>query len=243
MGVNFRFVGVLFLFLISLTSVYAQEGGAAYNFGTMQEETGINIEPGETYTTKIYVYNIYGNRITHVTFTVTQAPQDWDIVLEPEVHTITTNISGELVTVEENLYAEPTSPVGEIPESVPEGMEYLQAGGVEGYIPAKVLKVTIKVPESAPLGKTYTITVNAKATWLGQGGMVVLSQDRNFDFTVKTVTRKFTEEIVKETPKPEEEGAPPIPWKYLIIGSVVTILFLAVLYGIYNVVKKGRKGS
>ncbi len=239
MGVKAKAAAILVLLILFLSPVYAQGEAPTYNFGTMQAEKAVNIEPGESHTAKIYVYNIYGNRITHVRFSVVEAPEGWDIELEPELHTVTTNISGELVTVEENLFAEPTSTVAQPPDLIPEGMEYLQAGDVEGLIPSKVLKVIITPPKSAPLGGTHKITVNAKATWLGQGGMVVLSQDRNFDFTVRTMQEKFTEEIVVQTEAPVESGeGGQSPLKFVAMGAGAAILILLILGYIVVALKK-----
>jgi len=238
MGVAGR-AGALILLLAFASLAFAQEP-PAYNFGTMQAEKVINIFPGGRHVARIYVYNIYGNRITHVVFSVAEAPPGWEVSLEPGRHSVTTNVSGKLVTVEENLFAEPSPPVPEPPAVVPEGMEYLVAGGVEGYIPAKVLKVVIKAPESAPVGRSYKLRINAKATWLGQGGMVVLSQDRDFEFLINTVAERFSEEIVTSAPEPSRTGYPPGSWRYMAIGGLGAILLLALVFGAYYLLKKRK---
>ncbi len=238
MGVKLRVVVVLIILVLLAGVIYGQEA-PTYNFGTMQAEKAINIEPGQSHTANIYVYNIYGNRITHVKFSVASAPEGWDVRLDPGLHTVTTNISGELISVEENLFAEPTDTLPAKPDSPPEGVEYLEAGGVDGFIPAKVLNVVITPPKSAGLGESHTITINAKATWLGQGGMVILSQDRNFDFTVRTMQEKFTEEIVLQTEAPVASGAGgESPLKFVAMGAGAVILILLILGYIVIALKK-----
>jgi len=54
---------LVFIFLIGI--VNAQED-AKYNFGSAQGAKEFTVSPGEEITTKLFFYNIYGNRITHI---------------------------------------------------------------------------------------------------------------------------------------------------------------------------------
>jgi hypothetical protein len=204
------------VFLIILTGiVYA----AAFNFGSMQKMKSISLEPGEEGELLLYFFNIYGDRITHIKLELTSYPEGWEVEIEPPIHEQQVEVQGRVITVTENLYVEPSKPVPEKPEQVPEGMEYLVSGKVEGFIPAKVVKIKVKVPKDAELWKEYPINVRGTAFWLGEGGNVALNQQRNFAFTVKTIKREYTERIITE----EEKGIKP---EYIAVVAV--ILFAAI---------------
>lgn len=200
---------VFLLVFILLIGIVKAEEAAKYNFGSMQADKELNMAPGETAITKLYFYNIYGNRITHVSLSVGEAPENWGISFEPLLHETMVSISGVPTTIEENLYVEPSEAVEEIPATVPEGIEYISSP--VGYIGAKPVKVKIKVPANEKFGK-YKVTINALAEWLGQAGSVAFKQSRSFDYTVTVASKEFTEEItplvkapVKETVEEEEK--------------------------------------
>lgn len=194
-----KFFIFLLVFIFFIGIVNAQEA-PKYNFGSMQSAKELNIAPGETAETKLYFYNIYGNRITHVTLDVGEAPEKWDINFEPALHKTKVKISGVLTTVEENLYVRPSETVEEIPEDIPEGIEYISSS--VGYIGAKPVKVKITVPKDEKFGE-YKVTINALANWLGQGGGVAFNQARSFEYTITVTSKEFTEEVL-EKPKLRE---------------------------------------
>ncbi len=192
---------LLAIFLI-LAPISVAEEAPKYNFATTQANPVISIQPGETLRVPaIYFFNIYGNRITHVTISLTAIPKGWDVKLEPEMHQVQVNISGTIVTANENLYVAPLQPVKEVPAIVPEGMAYLTLGGVDGNVPSKIAYLNITAPADTPLGGIYTISVKAVGSWFGQAGTLAFSQERSFDFKVQTTTHNFTEEEVQSSPE------------------------------------------
>lgn len=235
---------ILSILLISLPIALAQEA-PKYNFGSMQPVKELSISPGDEAMTKLYFYNIYGNRITHISLSVSESPEDWDISFDPGLHTTTINISGIMTEVTENLYVEPSQATEEIPETVPEGIEYISSS--VGYIGAKSVEITISVPEGEVLGSTHDITVSASAEWLGQTGAVAIKQSRDFDFAVKVVPKEFREEIVattipEETTTTEQEGVPVGLTGYLIanyslIGIIIILLIVIIGLSYYSVFK------
>ena len=197
----FSFFLVL-IFLISI--VNAQEEAAKYNFGSAQGAKALTISPGGEAVTKLFFYNIYGNRITHIVLEVSDAPQGWDITIEPALHETNVIVSGIPTTVEENLFVEPGSDVSEsIPDDVPEGIEYISSP--VGFVGAKPVLISIKVPEDAKLGTVAKITIDGIASWLGQTGTAAITQGRSFEYTVTVASSEFSEIILEKAPVKEEE--------------------------------------
>ncbi len=199
-----------FIFLLVLTLligiVNAQEE-PKYNFGTMQADKELNIAPGETAITKLYFYNVYGNRITHITLEAVKVPENWDISIEPVLHEITVDVSGIPTTVEENLDVKPSEAVDEIPSTIPEGIEYISSP--VGYIGADPVKVKITIPKNEKIGKIGEVRIDALASWLGQDGMVTLTQGRSFDYKISVVSEEFYEKPITEEEKIEEKETKP----------------------------------
>jgi hypothetical protein len=231
--------GLLLLAVLPLT-VQAQEE-ARYNFASAQGDKELRIPPGQEGRGSIFFYNIDGNRITHITLQVSQAPAGWDISIEPPLGETQVSVSGMPVTVKENLYVEPSELLTEEPQSVPEGMVSIKVPG-RGYGLGKQAQVVVKVPEGTPLGTTGKITIAGEAAWLGQSGSAAVKQARDFEFdvTVAAAATEYTEEIIKpgETiPKPPvlTPAEAPVPegesqafsltkWLPAIIAAVVVIL-------------------
>ena len=61
----------------------------------------MSIAPGDEVTTKLYFYNIHGNRITHISLELGEAPKNWDVSIEPALHETSVIVSGVATTVEE----------------------------------------------------------------------------------------------------------------------------------------------
>lgn len=227
-----RSIVILVMLVLSAgiaTAQQVQEEGAKYNFGTMQPANSVTIEPGNAAMTQLYFYNIYGNRVTHVVLSVGEAPQGWDVKIEPPLHVETVNVSGILTNVTENLYVEPSQTVQEKPTVVGKGMEYIRAGGVQGFIPSKVVKIIITAPKDAPLGKSYNLRIDAVASWLGQSGTASVTQERSFSYTITTLSKTYTEEVVK--PEIKEETKEGLPVYAILIAAllIIIIVLLAVI--------------
>lgn len=189
---------LLFFIFVIFTPLALAEDAPKYNFGTTQASGTILIEPGQTMKVPaVNFFNIYGNRITHVTLALIDSPKGWNVFIEPELHEVQVNISGTIVTSTENLYVSPSLAVAEIPAIPVEGTEYITISGIEGYVPAKMAYLNITVPFGTPLGGPYRISVKAIGSWYGQAANVALAQERSFDFDVKTVTHSFSEEVVQ----------------------------------------------
>ena len=182
----------LFAIFLSISLVAAQED-AKYNFGSAQADKELKANPGGEIITKLFFYNIYGNRITHIKLDVSDFPENWIISLTPETHAASVDISGVITTVNENLYVEISEAFDEIPKFVPEGIEYISSS--VGYIGANPVEIKIKVPENEKFG-SYTLRIDASAFWLGQEGTAEIQQSRSFDYKIDLVSEIFYEKPI-----------------------------------------------
>jgi hypothetical protein len=240
------FVLMALILLTLPLPVQAQEE-AKYNFASAQGDKELKIQPGQEGRGYIYFYNIDGNRITHVSLEISQAPNGWQVSIEPPLAETQVSVSGMPVTVEENLYIEPSEVLTEEPQSVPEGMVSIKIPG-RGFALGKMSQVVIKVPDTAPLGSTGVINIAAEAAWLGQSGAAAVKQARDFEFSVTVVSgqTEYSEEIIgtgkasqtteenteatkaeagtSSVPDSESQGFSLTGWLPAIIAGIIVIL-------------------
>jgi hypothetical protein len=238
-------LGALVLLALPLP-VHADEP-AKYNFASAQGDKELKIPPGQEGKGYIYFYNIDGNRITHITLEVSQAPSGWEVTITPPISGTQVLVSGLPVTVTENLYVEPSELLTEEPQNIPEGMVSIKVPG-RGYTLGKVAEIIISVPESAPLGSTGAIIIAAEAAWLGQAGAGAVKQARDFDFSVAVISEstEYTETVVGKVDKADTEKSgvtqsnqpevvPPTPPPPGESGSF-SALFFAIIAGVVVIV-------
>ena len=197
-------LAALVTLLLTLSLPAQAQEQPRYNFASAQGSKEISVTPGGEGKGSIYFYNIDGNRITHISLEVSQAPSGWEVTIEPPLSETQVLVSGLPVTVEENLYVEPSELLAEEPQDIPEGMVSIKIPG-RGYALGKVAQVVVSVPETASLGTTGEITIAGEAAWLGQSGSAAIKQARDFDFSVTIVSgsTEYTETIVGEVEKTE----------------------------------------
>jgi len=172
--------------LLALPSLVLAQEEAKYNFASAQGGKQIQVVPGGEGWGVIYFYNIDGNRITHITLNVSQAPDNWKVEMQPPRHEIEVEIAGMKTTVTENLHVEPSELLAEEAEDVPEGMVCITVPG-RGYTLAKPAYIVVRVLESEEIGTSGAILISAEAEWLGQGGAAAIKQARDFEFSVEVV--------------------------------------------------------
>jgi hypothetical protein len=231
------------LFLALGLPVQADEP-AKYNFASAQGDKDLKIQPGKEGEGAIYFYNIDGNRITHITLAVGKAPAGWEVSIDPALTRTQVSVSGMPVTVEENLYMEPSVLLLDEPQSVPEGMVSIKVPG-RGYALGKLARIIIKVPESAPLGSTGEITISGEAAWLGQSGAAAVKQARDFSFNVtvfsgqteysETIIGEKSEVTAGQTPEKTAEAATAetptsnTMWIWIVVACAVIIIALGII--------------
>lgn len=238
-------IAFILMFILSVSTVIADER-AKYSFGHMQAEEKLLASPGEVIDTVIYFYNIYGNRITHISLNVMDSPENWIVQIDPPLHEAQYNISDKIATIEENLYVEPSEAAESIPDTIPEDIEYINSK--VGYIGANFVNVKIYVPDDAELGKSYNLTISTLAEWLGQSGTAEVRQGWDFHYTVNIESgREFFEEPVEPgtgaEPQPELYGMPEsgnepegdftgyIAANAGYIGLIIILIILLVYFG------------
>ncbi len=229
----------IFLFSTLLSMSVLSQEEAKYNFGSAQQTSKLTVSPGATVSTKLYFYNVFGNRITHISLSAEELPKGWSVTFDPLLHDVTVNISGVMTTIEENLNVEPPSDVFETkPETAPEGIEFISSP--IGYIGAKPVVVTFSMPETERLGTSHNITIIGTAEYLGQTGTAAIKQTRGFDYAITVVAEEFTEEIVSEVealPEITEEAPAQTPLSritgFFVVNPTVTTLLgvIVVLIG------------
>jgi hypothetical protein len=209
----------LLVFAAALLFVPLAAAGGSYNFGTMQGNKLIPVEPGKTAESKLYLFNVHGDRDTHVSIGVVEAPPGFKVEIEPTPHPAVYNVTGVIINTTESLVA-PVTPIETLPKvrpdenSTPPGIEYITLGGIEGFVPAKVLTIRVTAPADAPLWQDYGLKLSATAGWfdVGESGPVAVRQARDFNYGIRTITKQYTEKAVPSpvattlpivTPKPQ----------------------------------------
>ncbi|MBI5227296.1 hypothetical protein HY988_01795 [Candidatus Micrarchaeota archaeon] len=190
---------LIFLFFISLFLISVSYAADNFDFGSMQQEKIIQGEPGQNITLNIFFFvdEEYGNRITHISIRESEAPDGWPIAFNPPSHQEYLNISGVIVTSNENIYVEPKPVLPKMPDVPENGTYYLLSPSGKGYLQAKKLEVQIAIPKNAQLGKTYEIKLNAEAAWFGEGGNIALKQNRPFSYSIVLAKKGYSEQVVK----------------------------------------------
>ena len=242
-GISRLLASLLFIFFFCASLGHSQEAQqqTLYNFGTMQESSGLVAAPGENITLNLYFFmdEKYGNRITHVIANVEEIPPGWMIGFDPPVGISHLNVSGILVDSTENLYVTPRSVLSAVPESKEPGIFYLKSPSGKGYLQAKRLQVKVRVPADAQLGNTYSVKVAADGFWFGNAGSMALKQSRTFNYAITVANKEYTEQILapeKAPERAEQNGALDMNQLLVyILGAAVAIL------AAYIVVSRKRK--
>jgi hypothetical protein len=217
-------IGLASLAVAVLPSAAVAQEPAKCNFASVQGLKEIGVIPGGECGGNIYFYNIDGNRITHVTLEVSQAPAGWQVEIQPPLSETQVEVNGQVITVIENLYVEPSEASNIEIKDVPEGMVCIPLSN-RGYALAKESRIIIQVPAAEEIGTEGAITISAVAQWLGQGGAAALSQSRDLNFTVEVVS----EEEYHETILVKGGGVNKwLPWT--ASGAAVVLLALVTLF-------------
>jgi len=230
------FVAITIALLSSL--VFAQEA-TRYNFASLQSGNILSIPQGRTGIGNIYFYNVDGNRITHIALEIVESPDNWNISIEPELHTATYNISGLIVEIDENVFVEPS-----FLSDKPLDESYIQIGD-RGYAPAKAVDIIVKIPADEIPGKKEKIVVRTNAQWLGQTGAAALGQSRDFTYTVNVLAAGEEVPLVQENitesqiiEKKEEQPITGLIFANPVTTSIIAILILIIIFLIVVISRK-----
>ena len=208
---------------IAAVAVFAQNA-PAYSLGTMQPMKTYVSSPGKNVTLTFYIFNAYGNRISHITLAVSDNPNNLAIALPP-LQTNTWNISGIMTQIQENLYVEPMPIVEEQPANPPAGIYYLRSTNVTGFIPAKKVEAVVSIPSDVTLGTTYSFTIMAAANWYGELGTSQVSQSRPFTYSIVVAADNYSESLVNE---PGQNKI--VMSSEMTFGIIIALLVLVILF-------------
>lgn len=224
-----KILGSLFiLFLIFLFEIAFVK--AACSLGANPLSMDARAIPGQTIVAVWNLYNLYGDRTTHIKINKIKGP-DWQVSFEPELHEASYDVAGAIQTIEENLALERTDVVKTKPEVILEGTDYVKHPKEEGYILVKPVKIYIKVPENAELWKNYAFSFEAVGNCFMEPGAAMPSIATQLELNVKTISGKYYEEPVKapeaEEKKPEVEKGP-VRITGAVIGTNLAVGVLAI---------------
>ena len=230
---------------------------AACSLGANPLSMEASAKPGQEVVGTWNLYNLYGDRTTHIIIEKIQGP-DWEISYTPDIHEASYEVSGVVQTIDENTALEESSVVLEIPENPPEGVDYVKHPNQEGYIPVKPIEIFITIPEDAKIGQDYEFVFEAKGNCFTGPGAVIPGVSTQLNFNVKPTTDFYEKPIVNdgdikvknETPKaPEEEGLVGITGGFLGGGNkaiatgiltLTTIILIMVILILVLVAKKQK---
>ena len=191
MNKRFIFViGVVFAFLL----FYFPLVNAACSLGANPLSMEARAKPGQEVLATWNFYNLYGDRTTHITVSKIQGP-DWEIRYEPALHEESYDVSGVIQIIEENVGVEKSSVVLEIPETIPEGIDYVKHPKQDGYILVKPVKIYITIPDDAGLWKDYKFVFEAKGNCFTEPGAVIPSLATQLELNIKTTTEFYEKPV------------------------------------------------
>ncbi|GEM_PF-6477419 len=190
---------ILFVFLF----FYSPIVNAACSLGANPLSMEASARPGDEIEVTWNFYNLYGDRLTHVVVNKIKGP-DWKIRYDPELREQNYEVSGVIEKIRENIAVEKSPIVLEIPESPPEGIDYVKHPNEEGYIPVRPLKIYLSIPDDADLWEEYDFVFEAKGSCVSEPGAVIPGMAIQLSLNVKT-TAEFYEKPVKDNLEGKEK--------------------------------------
>jgi hypothetical protein len=214
-----RTLGLSIGFVLSLFLLPALVA-AACSIGANPLHMSAQAVPGETVVVSWNLYNIHGDRTTHVVVEGAESNPSWEVLFDPEVHTASYNVTGVIQEIDENVGLAPTEVVDEVPDPKPEGYDYVNYPGGDGYIPVRPIGISVKVPEDVELFEDYVLEFQATGNCFMETGTVIPGIATKLELTIRTVSGEpFFETPVDtlgdtpdqtpdETPTPDLISAP-----------------------------------
>jgi hypothetical protein len=233
---RFNFIAVVSVLLLSLWQpgpVISQQE-AVYNLASIQPDKRIEIEADGHGTGLLYFYNVDGNCPTHIKLEISSSPENWEVEIQPSPQRTLIDTANGSISLIENLCVEPSALQPEKITALPDGLECVAVPG-RGYAVAKVVCITIWVPESKKAADGGEVVVTVEANWLGQGGAASIGQTREFVFSVELLDAGSDATVEREN---KENKVAFIMEKQPLVITAGLALLLAV--GLFNVVKSNK---
>ncbi len=171
---------------------------AACSIGANPLNVNAKAVPGQNVKITWNLYNIHGDRITHVVVGAVNLPDGWGVAYSPELHDAAYNVSGVLHTVEENVGLEPAGVVDAVPANPPGGVDYVRHPQGDGYIPVRPVGITLAIPDDVSIGDNYKIEFEATGNCFTGAGAAVPGIATKLNVNVDIVAENFSEEAVSE---------------------------------------------
>ncbi|MFQ5531340.1 MAG: hypothetical protein ACE5ES_01865, partial [Candidatus Nanoarchaeia archaeon] len=197
---------IFFMFLL----FYFPLLSAACSLGANPLSMEARAKPGQEVIGTWNLYNLYGDRTTHVIIEKIQGP-DWEVGYDPDIHEASYEVSGVIQTIDENIALEKNLVVLQVPEIPPQGMDYVKHPNQPGYIPVKPIDIYITIPEDAKIGQDYKFVFEAKGNcFLGQGAAIP-GVSTQLNFNVKPTTEFYEKPLEESEEAPTEQTFEPEP--------------------------------
>ncbi len=212
------------LFGIVFSLSFISSAYASCSLGATPLSVSAKAKPGNTVEVTWNLYNMYGDRNTHVTISISGQEEGWEFTIDPPLQTNKFNVAGVTQEVQENLYLTPKPAVDVYPAVIPQGQNYIKHPFKDAYIPVSVVKIYIKVPETVSPWENHKFTVTATGKCFGtETGTLSTQVSTSLDVNIQTVPESYYEELILV-----------VPWyiEYLpvIVTLAVLIILLALLY-------------
>lgn len=245
-----------FIFLFSLSLI-----SSACSLGANPLSMEARAKPGQEVVGTWNLYNLYGDRTTHVKIEKIEGP-NWKINYNPDIHKASYEVVGEIQTIEENIAIEKSSVVLEVPKDIPEGMNYVKHPSQEGYIPVKPINIYITIPKDAKIGQNYKFVFEAQGNCFLEAGTAIPGIATQLEFNIKPTTEFYEkpitqdqeDQIKEKLPENQSEKKPVDEERPRITGAVIgakaiatgiltltTIILIIVVFVLVSVTKKGKK--
>jgi len=229
-------------FIVSLI-LFTQFASASCSLGANPLSMDLSAKPGQEVMVSWNLYNLYGDRTTHVAISKVAGP-DWKIRYEPALQEQKYNISGIIEKVMENVALENMQVVPEIPSILPAGVSYVKHPKEAGYIPVRAVKIYVTIPKDAKLWETSKFEFEAKGTCFSEPGAVVPAVATKLNLNIRATTDFYEAPVTNVT----EEKPGVVSITGAIIGTnllpgillLVTLVLLLVLYLLIRIKRRLR---
>ena len=220
----FIFLFFFFIFIVGLLPL----ANASCSLGASPLAMSAEAEPGQKVEIGWNVFNLRGDRPTHVLISKSKGP-DWKIDYEPQAEMKQYEVSGIVKNSTENLVIEKS----EIVKEKPSGDYVVHPNSSKGYIKIKrQQKIYVSIPEDAEIGKTKDFVFTGVGKCFGQTGAISASVATELKVSITPVEEYYekpvgtnSESIGQKFVDAISKGSKIKP-AYMIMIGITLILFI-----------------
>ncbi|MCX6749044.1 MAG: hypothetical protein NT076_05570 [Candidatus Pacearchaeota archaeon] len=254
----FSFFSISFLLIVALAIITSSISfvSASCSLGASPLEMQAQASPGQTVDIYWNIFNLRGDRATHILINQSKGPA-WNVIYLPQASIKQYDVSGIMTNSFENFAVDKSTIVKIKPEPLPSGkVAYIvHPNSSEGYILVdKQIKISVKVPDDAELGKAQDFVFEAVGKCFGETGSVSASLATELKVKITPVSETYYEKEVSSSSLGQKISSifsqtQIKPIYAVTIGiTLVLIIVLIILFVLMNkkrkkVEKKIKKGK